>query len=183
MGANVLNSEWIVLSYTLPAEPSSKRVLVWRHLKKLGAISQAGLWLLPRTEVLAAEFETVLAEINALGGNALVFHGEDIDDAQRVALRGLYNAARREEYFEVQALCERYLSHVRRLSDAGDYRFGALEEMEQDLEKRRRALAQVKTRDAFEIEERRLVEGLVRDCEAAFEEFARNAYLAQQAAE
>jgi hypothetical protein len=176
----VLNFEWIIFSYTLPAEPSSKRVLVWRHLKKLGAVSQAGLWLLPRTETLAAEFETALAEINALGGNALVFHGHDIDQAQHDALRDLYNMARREEYREVQSLCERYLSHIQRLAEAADFRFGAIEEMEQDLEKRRRALAQVKARDAFEVEERPQVENSFRDCERAFDEFVRKAYLMQQ---
>jgi hypothetical protein len=155
-------------------------VLVWRHLKKLGAVSQSGIWLVPRTPHLEAEFEKALAEIRELGGRALAFEGKDLDDVQRESLQALYNAARREEYLELQRLCERFVGHVRRLIDAADFRFGALEEMEQDLEKRRRAFAQVVSRDAFAVEERKLVETALRECEAAFEEFSKQVYLANE---
>jgi hypothetical protein len=168
-----------VLSYTLPAEPSSKRVLVWRHLKKLGAVSQSGIWLLPRTPHLAAEFDRALTEIKALGGQALAFHATDLDAGQKAELRDLYNGARREEYLEIDQLCRRYLGHLQRLSDAGDFRFSALEEMEQDLDKRRRTYAQVVERDAFGVDEQALVEASLGECEAALEEFAKQAYLAQ----
>jgi hypothetical protein len=80
---------------------------------------------------------------------------------------------------EIEQRCRRYLSHAQRLIEAGDFRFGALEEMEQDLEKRRRAFTQVVERDAFGVEERGLVEASLRECETALEEFAKQAYLAQ----
>jgi hypothetical protein len=152
---------------------------VWRHLKKLGAVSQSGIWLLPRTPHLAAEFERALAEIKALGGQALAFHATDFDASQKAELQGLYNSARREEYLEIEQLCRRYLGHLQRLAGASDFRFGVLEEMEQDLEKRRRTYAQVVERDAFGVEERGLAETSLRECEAALEDFAKQAYLAQ----
>ena len=31
-------ARWLVLIYTLPAEPTRKRAFVWRELKKLGAV-------------------------------------------------------------------------------------------------------------------------------------------------
>ncbi len=44
-------TDWIVINYTLPREPSRVRVSLWRKLKKVGAINiQQSMWILPMTD-------------------------------------------------------------------------------------------------------------------------------------
>jgi hypothetical protein len=163
----------------LPAEPSSKRVLVWRHLRKLGAISEAGVWILPESPNTLPAMKEIVDEIRDLGGRAIAFTATDLLPDQNEALRSTYNRARREEYEELLVRCQRFLAHIQRLIETGDLKFAALEEMEEDLEKRRHNLAQLVPRDVFGIPERAQVEACIKDGEAALALFAERVYLAR----
>ncbi len=177
-GGKHLTPTWILLTYTLPAEPSSKRVLVWRHLRKLGAILDSGVWLLPSSPALEAEFRVALAEIEELGGKPRAFRSEDFTPAQHKQLREAFNKVRTEEYEELLQRCERFIGHVERWTDTGEFRFGAVEELEEDLEKRRRSLAQIVSRDVFGVELRQRVEARIKDCEAALADFVEQVFTA-----
>jgi hypothetical protein len=168
----------MLLTYTLPAEPSSKRVLVWRHLRKMGALLDSGVWLLPRSPALEREFQAAVAEIAELGGRPLAFHARDFSDRQHEELKAAFNNVRSEEYRELMQRCDRFLGHVQRLLDEADFKFASVEEMEEDLEKRRRSVAQLIIRDVFEVPERAEVEERIRRCEAALTQFVEAAYAA-----
>jgi hypothetical protein len=65
---------WLLLSYTLPREPSAPRVALWRKLKKLGAILlHDALWVLPATPALQEQVRWLATEIAEADGNALVW--------------------------------------------------------------------------------------------------------------
>ena len=69
--------QWLLLSYTLPREPSAPRVALWRKLKKLGAILlHDALWVLPATPALQEQVRWLAAEIAEAGGSAEVWHGQ-----------------------------------------------------------------------------------------------------------
>ena len=170
--------EWLLLSYTLPAEPSSKRVLVWRHLRKMGALLDSGVWLLPRSPALETEFEAAVAEIAELGGRPLAFNASDLTEQQHHELRNAFNKVRAEEYVDLMQRCDRFLGHVQRLIDQADFKFAAVEELEEDLEKRRRSFAQLISRDVFEVPERRQVEDCIKRCESALTRFVEAAFAA-----
>jgi hypothetical protein len=60
---------WLLLTYTLPTEPSALRVGVWRKLKRTGAIlHQDALWILPANSRTREQFQWLAAEIAELGG-------------------------------------------------------------------------------------------------------------------
>jgi hypothetical protein len=60
---------WLLLTYTLPTEPSALRVGVWRKLKRTGAIlHQDALWVLPANARNREQFQWLAAEINEIGG-------------------------------------------------------------------------------------------------------------------
>ena len=171
---------WLVFSYSLPAEPSSKRVLVWRHLRKLGAMLDTGVWLLPETPTMTTGLKEIVAEVSELGGRTLSFRAEDFSSSQTEALRQSFNELRREEYGELLIRCQRFLGHVQRLLDESDLKFGSLEEMEEDLEKRRRSFTQISSRDVFQIDERAQLEASIHDCEVALANYSERVYLAGQ---
>ena len=60
---------WLILTYTLPTEPSALRVGVWRKLKRTGALlHQDALWILPANPRTREQFQWLAAEIAELGG-------------------------------------------------------------------------------------------------------------------
>lgn len=172
-----LSSVWMLLSYTLPAEPSSKRVLAWRSLRKLGALLEGGVWMLPNTPALEKEFRKIVVKIEELGGQPIAFYADDFTEAQGRHLRDAFNSLRRQEYKELSERCERFIRHVERLSEASDFEFGSIEELEEDLEKRRRYLAQIISRDAFSIPERREVEARLEQCASVLNGYIEQAYI------
>ncbi len=173
------SDQWLILSYVLPSEPSRKRVLVWRHLRKLGAIYlDTGVWFLPYLPALRPRIDAIIAEISELGGRSHSFVANEADETPGENLRDVYEQARRDEYMDLLDKCERYLRHVQRLMEAGDLQFAEVEELEEDLEKRRRWLAQIVERDVFGLDERNIVEASLRRCEEALNGFVEAAYVA-----
>jgi len=62
---------WLVLIYTVPAEPSRKRAFIWRELKKVGAVYlRDGVCVLPEGEATAAAFRAIAAKIEEFEGEA-----------------------------------------------------------------------------------------------------------------
>lgn len=68
---------WLLLSYTLPTEPSALRVRVWRKLKRTGAILlHDAIWILPSTPRTYEQFQWLASEITELGGQALYWEAQ-----------------------------------------------------------------------------------------------------------
>lgn len=68
-------SDWLLLTYKIPSEPSAKRVYVWRKLKSLGAILvHDAVWVLPALQHTREKFQWLAGEINEIaGGEAVVW--------------------------------------------------------------------------------------------------------------
>ncbi len=65
---------WLLLHYTLPTNPSARRVYVWRKLKRLGAILlNESIWVLPDTSRTAEQLQWLTAEIEEMKGNAYLW--------------------------------------------------------------------------------------------------------------
>ena len=63
---------WVLLTYTLPTEPSARRVYVWRKLKRLGAVAIfEAVWVLPDSPRANEQFQWLVAEIQEMGGEAM----------------------------------------------------------------------------------------------------------------
>jgi len=65
---------WLLLHYTLPPNPSARRVYVWRKLKRLGAILlNESVWVLPDTSRTAEQFQWLTVEIQEMKGDAYLW--------------------------------------------------------------------------------------------------------------
>ncbi len=169
--------DWILLAYTLPGEPSRLRVAVWRRLRKLGAAYlNEGIWFLPNREDLAKAVRRVVADVEGHGGTASAFLARGMQENQSARLQARFNQARDEEYAEVRRQCERFLAHVQQATEAENFAFTELEELEQDLEKRKRWLAEIMGRDVFGSSERQPVEGLLEQCKEVLARFTEQAF-------
>jgi hypothetical protein len=66
---------------------------------------------------------------------------------------------------------------VKRWTESQEFNFVAIEELEEDLEKRRRTLTQIATRDIFGVPERALVETSLGQCDAALAAFTEQVFI------
>ncbi len=65
---------WMLLVYKIPREPTSSRALVWRKLKRLGALLlHDAVWVLPATAWTREQFQWLAVEIGELGGEAYLW--------------------------------------------------------------------------------------------------------------
>ena len=169
---------WLILAYSLPPEPSRKRVAVWRRMRKLGAVYlNEGIWFLPETVHLTATMTEVLREVRSEGGTGWGFRAEALRPEEREELRSRFSAARAEEYGEISRQCDRFLAHINRETESGHFAFTTVEELEQDLEKRKRWLVQVRERDVLGSAGSERAEEQLQECRQALDAFAEAAFV------
>ncbi|WP_219419972.1 Chromate resistance protein ChrB [Pseudonocardia nigra] len=66
--------QWVLLSYRMPREPSTRRISVWRKLKRLGVAQISdGLVALPADARTREHFDWIAEEIRDGGGTAAVW--------------------------------------------------------------------------------------------------------------
>ncbi len=119
----------MLLVYKIPREPTSSRAMIWRKLKRLGALLlHDAVWVLPATPWTREQFQWLAVEIGELEGEAylweshLLLHGQaevlvqqfqarvdtvyqeilselEQDEADLVALSRKYQQVRAQDYF------------------------------------------------------------------------------------
>ena len=122
-------TSWVLLVYRIPREPTSSRALIWRKLKRLGALLlHDAVWVLPATPWTREQFQWLAVEIGELEGEAYLWEsrlllngqedalvrqfqarvdaayqeildGLEQDDADLVALSRKYQQVRAQDYF------------------------------------------------------------------------------------
>ena len=138
-----VGSEWVLLAYRLPREPSSARVTVWRKLRRLGAVQLVdGLVGLPASSQNQEQFDWLADEVLEAGGEAWTFRAIPGSKEQHRALAARMTAAATEEYRAVLEEAEEVLASGDRPS-------------RRSVERLRRELRRVGTRDPFGAKERR----------------------------
>jgi hypothetical protein len=91
--------EWLLLTYTLPAEPSALRVKIWRKLKRIGALLlQDTLWILPATPRTREQYQWLAAEISELGGQAFYWEAQLIMGVSEETLKSQLQEQMNEGY-------------------------------------------------------------------------------------
>jgi len=141
---------WIVLAYTLPAEPSRYRVSIWRRLRKLGALYlNEGFWVLPNSTAMLTEVESVIKEVRGFQGTASAFRSNDIEADQGGRLRGRFVELRNEEYAELVGQYDKFLVHIAHARSTSRFTFAEVEELEEELMKLEGWLREIHERDFF----------------------------------
>lgn len=161
-----MGSTWLLLIYTVPADPSRLRATVWREIKKTGAVYlRDGVCALPERPETAAALRAVAARVEELGGQATLVAGARLDDARAAWIAAQSREARAAEYAEIGREVEGFLEHVRRETEHREFTFAELEELEEDLGKLKRWVEQVRARDHFGGEAAGRVDALLCRCD------------------
>ena len=135
-------TEWVLLAYRLPREPSTPRIALWRRLRRLGAVQVLdGLVALPRDSRTQERFEWLADEIVEAGGEASIWFAAPGSLAHERELAQRMATTISEEYAEV----------IRAAHDAAD---GVDVTRRRTLARLRRTLQAINARDFFPPEER-----------------------------
>jgi hypothetical protein len=129
-------SDWLLLIYKVPAEPSKKRLALWRKLKGLGAVYlQNGVCLLPKTDHHRRQFKIIQNEIGEMGGESFLLESSGFDKRQQELIAGRFNEKRNAEYREFLGRCADYLAEIDRKTAAQNFTYAELQENDEDLKK------------------------------------------------
>lgn len=98
-GTNERQAPWLLLMFTLPGKQATRRVEVWRKLRKYGAITlRTSGYLLPNTVENRERFEWLATAIRKYKGQASVVHVSAFDDLPSEKLKQMFVEARSKDY-------------------------------------------------------------------------------------
>lgn len=173
--SHLMQDCWLLLIYTVPAEPSRKRAFVWREIKRVGAVYlRDGVCALPQSAAAESALSAIAQRILEFEGRATVVRDAHLEDDQSRDLKQLMQAARAREYAAIRQDAEAFLEHIRRETDHRDFSFAELEELDADLQKLQRWYVQVRARDHLNIEGADLHQ-VLGTCEEALSQFMESA--------
>jgi hypothetical protein len=110
-------SQWLVLVYRIPREPTAGRVYVWRKLKQLGALAlQDAVWVLSAAPRTQEHFQWLAAEIVELGGEAMLFTSELLFDGGAEKLVARFEQPVCDAYEEIAQALQRKDAELAALS-------------------------------------------------------------------
>jgi hypothetical protein len=171
-------SPWLLLVYRVPTEPASKRVTVWRELKRLGAYYlQQCVAVLPDLPQLRADLEQVSARIEAFDGESTLFEVPRLRPDDEARIVEAFRALRNHEYQEIIEECEtKFVKEIEFEHFRQNYTFEEAEEIGQDLEKIRRWFDRIVARDWFGASLRPEVEDWIERCAELLSDFEHTVY-------
>ncbi len=171
-------TSWLLLVYRVPTEPASKRVTVWRDLKRLGSLYlQQCVCILPDRPDLRNAVERIGEKIESIEGEHTLFEIPRLRQGDEQRIVESFRAIRNKEYLEIIEECEtKFVKEVEFEHFRENYSFEEAEEIGQDLEKIRRWFDRIVERDWFGAERRQEVEEWIDRCADLLNDFEHEVY-------
>jgi hypothetical protein len=138
-------SRWLLLIHSLPPTPAYFRVKTWRQLQGLGAVAlKNSIYVLPAGEDSLEDFQWMLRQIEAGGGEASVVQAEFVEGLSDEQVRALFRAARDFDYAKLDEEVRGHLTKLR-----GAKKTGSRADAEAALVRFRRRLGEIQELDFF----------------------------------
>ncbi len=174
-------SQWILLTYKVPAEPAARRVALWRRLKGLGAIYlQNGVCLLPRTDENLRRIKMSELDISEMGGESVLLDSAPLDDAQLNKVSERFNADRDELYREFIGRCDDFEAEIAKEISQQKFTYAELEEEDTDLKKLQEWFERIRKLDFYGAQLAMSAAEKLRNCEALLDDYARQVFEANE---
>jgi hypothetical protein len=157
------DTRWLLLIHQIPPKPDYFRVKIWRRLQRVGAVAiKNSVYVLPKSDQTLEDFQWILREIAEGGGEASLCEAGFVEGLSDSQIEALFRAARDADYAsiadEARELSKKH--HPRRADE------DARSELETDVSRLRKRLAEVAALDFFDSLGRQTAEGLVSSLEA-----------------
>jgi len=168
-------TEWLLLIYKIPPEPTRLRAGAWRRLKSLGAVYlQNSVAAFPRTPASERALRKLRHDIIEMSGTAVLTQTTVL--AGEETILSLFQAARTDEFDEIVDRCEGFLEEIQKEYDKSHFSYAELEENEVDYTKLANWFAKVCERDHFGADGRSAAQAALERCERSLEDYAARVY-------
>lgn len=165
-GAKNSGSEprWLLLIHQIPPKPGYFRVKIWRRLQTLGAVAiKNSVYVLPNGDQAQEDFQWILREIKAGGGDAMVCEAKLIEGLSDRKVQGLFQAARGKDYADILDEARKFAKSVSKRGPSAEQRA----EVSVHWARLQRRLTEVGNIDFFDAPGRAKAEELLREIEAS----------------
>ncbi|MDW6020769.1 chromate resistance protein [Mesorhizobium sp. BAC0120] len=160
-GAEPREQRWLLLIHQLPTKPAYFRVKIWRRLQGIGAVAvKSTVYALPANAETQEDFEWLLKEIIAGGGEAIVCEARLVDGLSDAQVETLFNSARDADYAEIVEQARSLIADVEANASAQKRA-----EARSQLGRLRKRLVELDAIDFFGATGRLAVEGLLGELE------------------
>lgn len=171
---------WLLLSYKMPSEPSSKRVAIWRKIRGLGAVYlQNGVAVLPNTDAYQRQLKIIQNDIQSFGGEAALLDTGAFDSQDADTIIAHFNAARNAEYEEFLEKCQAYVTEIQDEIMVQHFTYAELQENDEDLKKLGHWLEKITAVDFYGAPLRSQAEQELAICEQILETFTQHVFDAE----
>lgn len=158
------SARWLLLIHQLPPKPSYFRVKIWRRLQALGAVAiKNSVYALPGSEQAREDFQWVLREISAGGGDGTLCEARLIDGVSDTEVESLFRTARTADYKQIAEDARRVAKAIPARRKAGA---DAAPQLELELARLKRRLDEVVAIDFFGAPGREAAAGLIGEIES-----------------
>lgn len=178
---NQEKTNWLLLTYKVPAEPTKIRVGIWRRIRSLGAVYlQNSICVLPLTTEHQRQLRMVQSDIEHAGGEAVIFETLALDPKQEALVVSRFKHDRDQDYEEFLEKCADYKKEIGKEIKAGHYTFAEVKENDEDLKKLKGWLDKIKVLDFYGAPARGAAEKQLAECDALLEGYAHEVFEREQ---
>ncbi|WP_145111034.1 Chromate resistance protein ChrB [Cereibacter sediminicola] len=168
---------WLLLTYKVPAEPSARRIAIWRKLKGMGAVYlQNGVCVLPKADDHVRRLRILENDIAQAGGESVILETVALDRGQEDKVIARFKAERDEAYAEFIDKCDDFEREVAKEVAAGHYSYAELEENDVDLKKLQGWLEKIGKLDFYGAARAEEARARLTGCEAVLDDYARRVF-------
>lgn len=155
---------WLLLIHQIPPKPDYFRVKIWRRLQNLGAVAiKNSVYVLPNGEQSQEDFQWVLREIQAGGGDAMVCEVSLVEGLSDREVQRLFQAARGKDYANILDEARKFAKSLPKRGPGAEQRA----EVAAHWSRLQRRLTEVNNIDFYDAPEGTRVEELLRRIESS----------------
>jgi hypothetical protein len=154
----------MLLIHQIPPKPAYLRVKIGRHLQRIGAVAiKNSVYALPRSDEAQEDFQWILREIVAGGGDASLVEARFVDGLSDEQVGALFQSAREADHRALAAQARAVAASLPRRGPPPERR---RLEVASQIARLRHRLTELSEIDFFGAPGREIVEGLVSGLEA-----------------
>ncbi|WP_225774142.1 Chromate resistance protein ChrB [Pseudomonas sp. Marseille-Q5115] len=169
--------DWLLMTYKVPAEPTTRRIALWRKLKGMGAVYlQNGVCLLPKTDDHVRRLKMLEQNVLEMGGDCVILETTALDQAQQSKVVERFKADRNEQYAELIGRCADFEKEIAKEIAKQKFTYAELEEEDTDLKKLMGWFEKIQKLDFYGAPLAEAAQAQLSVCESVLEDYARQVY-------
>jgi Asp-tRNA(Asn)/Glu-tRNA(Gln) amidotransferase C subunit len=173
----MVSLDWLLMTYKVPSEPTTRRISLWRKLKGMGAVYlQNGVCLLPRTDEHLRQLKMLEHEVIGMGGECVLLETTALDQAQQSKVVERFKADRNDQYVELIGRCDDFEKEIAKEIAKQKFTYAELEEEDTDLKKLFGWFEKIQKLDFYGAPLAQVAQARLQECENILEAYAHKVY-------